>query len=105
MNPLHVRAEQFDGVERIRLAVENQIGEIEVHALIVQPHVLNRADQRDGSLLTGFVTQILPVAFAVARHITNRRYGFLVHWVIGILWNESAVRLYGGETPLCLKGR
>src|SRR5260370_23000837 len=54
MNPLHVWAKQFDSVNRIRLAVENQIGEVEVNALIVQPYVLNRPDQRAGSLLPGF---------------------------------------------------
>src|SRR5882757_2117341 len=76
MNPLHEGAEEFDSVNRIRLTVENQIGDVEIDALIVQPYVLNGSHQGDGSFLPRFVTEILIVALAIGGHFAHRRHCF-----------------------------
>src|SRR6478672_7322089 len=65
MNPLHVRTKDLDGINRVGLAVENEIGEIEVDALIVEANVLDGANESDGSFLAGFIAEVLAVALAV----------------------------------------
>ena len=45
MNSLDIGCEDLDGVDRIRLAVEDEVGNIKVDALIVETDVLNRADK------------------------------------------------------------
>ena len=93
MNPLHVGCEEFNGVNRIRLAIENQIGEIEVDALIVHSDILNGSYQGDGSLLPGLVTEILAIALAISGHFAHRRHRFSVYRVIGIFGDKSTVCL------------
>src|SRR6266403_5502290 len=78
VNPLHEGAEEFDSINGIRLAVENQIGEVEVHALIVQTYVLNGSHQGDGSFLPRFLTEILTVALAICGHFAHRHHCFPV---------------------------
>src|SRR5438270_815062 len=87
----------FNGVDRIRFAVENQVGEIEVDALIVEAYVLYGAHQRDGRLLAGLVTEILVVVLAVADYLPQCADRFLIHRIIGIFGNEPAMRLYGRD--------
>src|SRR5215472_7546637 len=100
VDSLDIRAEEFNGVHGICLAVEYQVREIEVHALIVEPYVLNRAHERDGRLLAGLVAEILPIVSAVANHLSQRCDRFLVDRIIGILRDESAMRLYGLDATL-----
>jgi hypothetical protein len=78
VNPLHVGADEFDSVDRIRLAVEDQIGKVEVDALIVHSDILNGSYQGDGSLLPGLVTEILAIALAMGGHFAHRRHRFSV---------------------------
>src|SRR6266403_5051537 len=78
VNPLHEGAEEFDSINGDRLTVENQIGEVEVHALIVQTYVLNGSHQGDGSFLPRFVTEILTVALAICGHFAHRHHCFPV---------------------------
>src|SRR6266550_2339690 len=96
------RARNFslDGIHRIRLAVKNQIGEIEVNALIVQTNVLNRAHERYWRFLAGLVTQVLPIALAVACYLTDRLHRLFIERVVGIFRNKSAMRLHGGDAAL-----
>ena len=105
MDSLHVRAKELNGIDGIGLAVENQVCEIEVDALIVQAHVLNRAHQRDRRLLAGLVPKILAVVLAVGGDLSHRRDRFLVNWIVWILGDESAVRLHRGDAALFGKVR
>src|SRR6267154_3384882 len=91
VNPLHERTKKFHSVDGIRLAVENQIGEVEVDTLIVQTYVLNGSYQRDGSFLAGFVTEILTVALAICGHFAHRRHCFPIYIVVGIFRDKSAM--------------
>ncbi len=68
--------------------------------MIVHPHVLDGADERDGRLLAGFVPEILVVPLAVLHDFAHRRNGFLVDGVIRILRYEPAVRLDGSNPAL-----
>src|SRR6267154_3119588 len=76
VNSLHERAKKFHSVNRIRLTVENQIGDVEIDALIVHSYILNGSHQGDGSFLAGFVTEILTVALAICGHFAHRRHCF-----------------------------
>src|SRR5437868_13022583 len=103
MDALHVRAEQFNGINGVRLAVKNEIRQIEVDALIVRAHIENGTYQSDGSFLPSFVAKILPIALAVFRHLTHGRHGFAVNRVVRIFRNESTMCLDGGDTALLCK--
>lgn len=48
MYSLHIGAENLDGVNWVSFAIENEISEVEVNALVVQPNVLNGADESEG---------------------------------------------------------
>src|SRR6266849_2811520 len=105
VNPLHVGAEKLDRVDRIRFAVKDQIGEVEVDALIVHSDVLNRPHQGDGSFLAGLVTEILAIALAIRGHFAHRLHRFSVYLVIGVLGYESTVCLDGRNPTLLGKVR
>ena len=83
MHSLNVRAQDLDGVHRIGLAVEDEIGGVEVHSDIVQPDVANRPHQRDGRLLAGLAAEFLAVLPAVRGHRADGVDGFLVGGSLG----------------------
>src|SRR5437899_4974064 len=56
VDTLYIRTEQLDRIHWIGLAVQNQIGEVEIDALIISADVLDRADQSNRCFLAGFVT-------------------------------------------------
>src|SRR5205814_7749934 len=91
---------ELDGSRRMRLAVKKQLREIEVNALIFQTNVLDRAHQRYWHCLASLVTQVLPIALAVACYLPDRLHRFYIERVVGIFRNKSAVRLHGGYAAL-----
>jgi hypothetical protein len=62
MNSFYVWAEYPDCIHRICFAVQNQIREIEIDALVVCPNIMDGAYKGDWSFLSGLVTEILAVA-------------------------------------------
>src|ERR1700731_4587422 len=105
VDSLNVGPKQFKRVHRIGFAVEDQVCEVKVEALIVQAHVLHGAHQRDGRLLARFVTEILAVVLAIANHFLHRCDRFLVNEIVGIFRYESAMRLDGRDSALFGKVR
>src|SRR5882762_9845046 len=108
MNPLDIRPEQFDGIDRICLTIQNQVGKVEINALIVQPHILNGADERDRRLLTGFVPEILAVALAIFRYETGQETPITLVRAIqdvgldnqGVNFDLANLILYGKANPV-----
>src|SRR2546425_7107690 len=97
MNSLDIGREDLDGVDRIRFAVEDEVGKIKVNALIVEADVLYRANERDGCFLPGLIAEVLRVAPAVLHHVAHRCDRLLVYRVVGIFWNEPGVTLHRGD--------
>src|SRR4029077_3119994 len=97
MDALNVGREDFDGVNGIGLTVHDEVGEVEVDALIVEGDVAHRAHQRDGSFLARFVAEVLPIAGAVFSDFTHGGNRFFVNGVVRIFRNEADVSLDGGN--------
>src|SRR5712691_12838684 len=62
MNALDMGREDLHRVDRIGLAVEDEVGKIKVDALIVEADVLHRPLERDGCFLPGLIAEVLSVA-------------------------------------------
>src|SRR5271167_5156687 len=105
MNPLHIRPKNLNRIHRIRLPIQNQIRQIKIHSLIVQPDIPYRAHQSNRRLLPRLIPEILPVPLAVFRNLPHRNYGFFVQHVIRIFRNESAMRLHRRHAALLRKIR
>ena len=76
VNSLDMWGQDFDRVDWICLAVQNQIREIKIHTLVIGPDVLDRADERDRSFLPRLVKKVLTVRAAIRCNFTNRFYCF-----------------------------
>src|ERR1039458_3472992 len=100
VDSLHQRAEDIEGVHRIGLAVEDEVGGVEVHADIVEADVADGAEEGDGGFLAGFAAEVLAVAAAVVGHGADGFDGFLVNGIVRIFGDESAVSLDGGDAAL-----
>src|SRR2546422_4691571 len=97
MNSLDMGREDLDGVDRIGLTVEDEVGKIKVDALIVETDVLHRAHERNGRFLPGFIAEGLTVAPAVLHYVAHGHDRLLVYRVVGIFWNEPGVTLHRGN--------
>ena len=93
--------EDLDRVHRIGFAIEDEVREIEVDALIVETDVLHRAHQRNRRFLPSFIAELLSVAPAVLHHLAHGRDRLLVDRFVGILRNEPGVTLHRGNAA-CL---
>src|ERR1035438_2518289 len=100
VDSLHQRAENVEGVNRIGLAVKDEVGGVEVHADVVEAHVMDGAVERDGRFLAGFAAEVLAVAAAVVGHGADGLDGFLVDGIVRIFGDESAVGLDGWDAAL-----
>src|SRR3989441_3913654 len=101
MNSLDIGREDLDGVDRIGLAVEDEVGKIKVDALIVETDVLHGAHERNGRFLPGFIAEGLTVAPAVLHYVAHGHDRLLVYRIVGIFWNEPGVTLHRGNAA-CL---
>src|SRR2546425_10574734 len=97
MNSLDIGREDLDGVDRIGLAVEDEVGKIKVDALIVETDVLHRAYERDGRFLPGLIAEVLSVAPAIRHDVAQGRDRLFVYRVVGIFRNEPGVTLHRGN--------
>src|SRR2546427_3382102 len=97
VNSLDIRREDLDGVDRIGLAVEDEVGKIKVDALIVETDVQHRAHQRNGSFLPGLIAEVLRVAAAILHHFAHGCDRLFVYRVVGIFRNEPGVTLDRGN--------
>jgi hypothetical protein len=95
VDALDVRRQNFDGINRVALAVENEIGEIEIDTLVGESYVLDGANQGDRRFLASFVAEILAIAVAVSGRLAKGIDGFFVDWVVRIFRNEAGMGLYG----------
>src|SRR5690242_11547953 len=100
VDSLDIRTEELHRVHRIGFAIKNQVCEVKVDALIVETYVLHGTNQCDGRLLSGLVAEILPVVPAIANHFLHCRDRFLINRIVGILGNESAMRLDSRDSAL-----
>ena len=89
----HVRAEDVDRVDRICLAVEDEVGGVEADGEVGHGHVANHARHGGRRLLAGFHQEVLPVALAVLGDGANGFDGAGIESVGGIFGNEAAVGL------------
>ena len=103
--PCDQRAEDVEGVHRIGLAVKDQVGGIEIHADVVQAHVVDGAEQRDGRFLARFAAEVLAVLPAVCGYGADGFDGFLIDRIVRILGDESAVGLDGRDAALLWRNR
>src|SRR5262249_3774855 len=97
VDALDVRREDFNCVDRIGLAVHDDVGDINVAALIVEADIAHGAHERDGSFLAGFVAEVLAVAVAVLSDFAHGVNRFLVDRVVGIFGDEAGVGLQRGN--------
>ena len=97
MDSLDIGREDLDGVDRIRLAVEDQVGKIKVDALIVETDVLHRPHERNGRFLPGFIAEVLTVAPAILHYFAHGRDRLFVDRIVGIFRNEPRVTLHRGN--------
>jgi len=94
MQPAHILPNHIERRHRIAFPIQNQIRRIQIHAHIVQPHILNRPQQRHRRLLPRLHQERLPIRPAITRHFVNRLYSLPIKRLIRILWNKSAVRMH-----------
>src|SRR5256886_11562609 len=85
MDALDMWREDLDRVHRIGFAIEDEVREIEVDALIVETDVLHRAHQRNRRFLPSFIAELLSVAPAVLHHLAHGRDRLLVDRLVRIL--------------------
>src|SRR5579862_739470 len=97
VDALDVRREEFNGVYRIGFAIEDEIGEIKIDALIFQADVVDGANQRNRGFLSGFVAEVLAITAAVFGDFAHGGDGFLVERIVGIFGDEPAMSLHGGN--------
>ena len=100
VHALGVRAEDVDGVGGVPLAVEDQVGDVEVDTDVVEANVAYGADEGDRGLLAGLAVELLTVVAAVGGALPDRRDGFGIHRVVGIFWDEAAMSGERGDADL-----
>ena len=92
-----------NGVQRVHgigLAVQDQVGGVEVHAQIVTAHRLKAAQERHRRFLPRLKQQPLAVLLQVLRHGTDRVAQGLELRIIGILRDKAHVRNHVDQPQL-----
>lgn len=72
MNPADIFSDYVKRIHGIGLAVQDQIGGVEIDSKVGQSHVLKQTQQGDGCLLPGFEQQILAVCLQMRGHTPHR---------------------------------
>jgi len=91
VHALGVRPENVDGVSGVSLAVEDQVGDVEVDADVVEADVADGADEGDRGFLAGLAVELLTVLPAVRGALLDRRDGFGIGRVVGIFGDKPAM--------------
>ena len=93
MNAAHMRAENIDGIDGIRLAIQNQVGGVEADSEIRQCHIANHPRHRRRRLLSRLHQEVLAVPVAMLRDRVDRIDRARIQRVGRVFGNESAMRL------------
>src|ERR1035437_9499306 len=90
----YMRPQNVDSVDRIRFAVEDEVGRIQSNGEVREADVADHARHGGWSLLAGFHKEILTIALAMLRHCSDRFNRARIERIGRVLWNEAAMCLH-----------
>ena len=94
VNTAYILAENKKGIDRVCLAVHEQVCRVKVDADVIGSYIFDGAEKRYGRFLTGLEKEILTVRFENFAYVTQAGDDLMIFRGAGIFGQESDVRNY-----------